>query len=89
VPPRRRRTSFTVELSGEVDAGYAAAIATQDEAARADTLNAVQERLRADSGNLVWAASDANAAVAATVTGVQAALPNTSAWARFDRGVLG
>jgi peptide/nickel transport system substrate-binding protein len=81
--------NYTGYRSAEVDAGYAAAIATRDEAARAAALDAVQARLRADSGNLVWAASDATAAVAAGVTGMVAARPNTAAWARFDKAVLG
>lgn len=80
--------NYTGYRSAEVDTGYAEAIATRDEAARAAALNRVQGLLRAESGNLVWAATDAHAGLAAGVTGVEAARPNTAAWARFDRAVL-
>ncbi|WP_459031299.1 ABC transporter substrate-binding protein [Pseudonocardia sp. DLS-67] len=81
--------NYTGYRSAEVDAGYAAAIATRDESVRAAELDRVQELLRAESGNLVWAASNANAGISADVGGVEAARPNTAAWARFDRATLG
>jgi peptide/nickel transport system substrate-binding protein len=81
--------NYTGYRSPELDAHYAAAIATRDEATRTTELNRVQELLRADSGNLVWAAATANTGVSADLRGVAAARPNTTAWARFDRATLG
>lgn len=81
--------NFTGYRSGELDAHYAVAIGTRDEGTRTAELNRVQELLRADSGILMWAASNANAGVAADVGGIEAARPNTTAWARFDRATLG
>jgi peptide/nickel transport system substrate-binding protein len=80
--------NYTGYRSAELDAHYAAAVASRDEAVRAKELAAVQQLLHDDSGNLVWAASNANSAIAAGVGGVVAARPNTSAWVRFDRATL-
>jgi len=45
--------------------------------------------LRAESGALVWGVRDWNVGVAAGLTGLEAARPNTFAWANFARARLG
>jgi peptide/nickel transport system substrate-binding protein len=80
---------FTGYRDPEIDRLHAAAIAVPDEAARDGIYRRVQELVRADSGMLVWASSDQHVGVAADLHGVEAARPNTDAWARFDRARLG
>jgi peptide/nickel transport system substrate-binding protein len=56
---------------------------------RAQTYARIQQTVRDRSGMLVWAAADNHVGVAAGVTGIEAARPNTGDWARFDRARLG
>ncbi|TCK22847.1 ABC transporter substrate-binding protein [Pseudonocardia endophytica] len=80
---------FTGFTSPEIDRLYAAAVGTPDEAARTAALTRIQELLRSESGGLVWASRDWDVGVAAELSGIDAARPNTAAWARFDTARLG
>jgi peptide/nickel transport system substrate-binding protein len=79
--------NYTGWRDPEVDRLYAAAVSSTDETVRAQSFTRVQELFHGDSGNLVWGSGDWTAAVAADVRGVDAALPNTARWGRFDRAV--
>ncbi|OLL74437.1 MULTISPECIES: ABC transporter substrate-binding protein [unclassified Pseudonocardia] len=91
---RRRLSSadnsnYTGYRSTEIDRLYAEAVADPDEDARAANLGRIQAMLRADSGALVWATSNWNVGIAAGVTGIAAAKPNSHLWGRFDRAAAG
>ncbi|SFM60736.1 peptide/nickel transport system substrate-binding protein [Pseudonocardia ammonioxydans] len=91
---RRRLSSadnsnYTGYRSPEIDRLYAEAVVHPDEPARAANLERIQTMLRADSGALVWATSDWNVGVAAGLTGIEAARPNSHLWGRFDKAVVG
>ncbi|MEU6699226.1 ABC transporter substrate-binding protein [Pseudonocardia sp. NPDC046786] len=80
---------FTGYRSPEIDRLYYDAIGTDDEAARATGFGRIMQQLRADSGGLVWAVRDWNVGVAAEVSGLEPARPNTFAWANFAGARLG
>ncbi|MFP5069552.1 ABC transporter substrate-binding protein [Pseudonocardia nantongensis] len=80
---------FTGYRNPEIDRLYYAATGTADEAARAESFRQILQRLRADSGGLVWGVRDWNVGVAAGVSGLEPARPNTFAWANFARAGLG
>ncbi|WP_308817098.1 ABC transporter substrate-binding protein [Pseudonocardia alni] len=80
---------FTGYRSPEIDRLYYAAVATTDDAARTDAFARILGLLRAESGALVWGVRDWNVGVAAGLTGLEAARPNTFAWANFARARLG
>ncbi|MET0189969.1 MAG: ABC transporter substrate-binding protein [Pseudonocardia sediminis] len=90
---RRLSTSTSNNYTGyrdpEVDRLYAAATAARDEQARTAALVQAQQRVRAGSGNLVWGTSNWNVGIAAELSGVENARPNSHAWARFDKARLG
>ena len=91
---RRRLSSadnsnYTGYRSAEVDRLYAEAVANPDESARGADLTRIQTLLRDESGALVWALSDWNVGVAAGVTGIEAAKPNSHLWGRFDNAAAG
>ena len=79
--------NYTGYRNPAIDALYARAIATPDEAERARAFDAVQALFHDESGNLVWGIGDWNIAVAASVRGVAADEPNTDRWGMFDRAV--
>ncbi|WP_399894657.1 ABC transporter substrate-binding protein [Streptomyces sp. BBFR51] len=62
---------------------------SRDERQRLALLTRAQKIARDASGLLVWAFSDANDAVARSVSGLRAAPPNSHDWARFDRVRVG
>ncbi|MFP5019589.1 ABC transporter substrate-binding protein [Pseudonocardia phyllosphaerae] len=78
-------SNYTGYRSTEIDKLYAAAVSRRDESARAADLERVQTLLRNDSGALVWALSDWNVGVAAGLSGIEAAKPNSHLWGRFDK----
>ncbi|SFM59948.1 peptide/nickel transport system substrate-binding protein [Pseudonocardia ammonioxydans] len=80
---------FTGYRDPEIDRLYYAATGTADEAARTESFHRVLQRLRAHSGGLVWGVRDWNVGVAAGVSGIAPARPNTFAWANFARARLG
>ncbi|WP_327436540.1 ABC transporter substrate-binding protein (plasmid) [Streptomyces sp. NBC_01201] len=65
------------------------ALATRDEKDRLALLARAQRAARPDSGQLVWGFSDWIIGHSDKLTGVRAAPPNSSDWARFDRVRLG
>ncbi|MEW2357752.1 ABC transporter substrate-binding protein [Spirillospora sp. NPDC029432] len=81
----RNMTGFR---SGRFDRLLDRARTARDEKERQDLLTEAQRILRDESGLLVWAFSDANDGIAASVRGLRAAPPNSHAWARFDRVTL-
>lgn len=81
--------NFTGYRNPEIDRLFSGALATQDEAARAKALSEIQQIYRDQSGKLVWATSNWNVGVGAGLAGVEAARPNSSTWARFDKARLG
>ncbi|MFC5752364.1 ABC transporter substrate-binding protein [Actinomadura rugatobispora] len=82
----RNMTGFR---SGRFDDLLERARTTRDEKRRQDLLARAQRIARDESGLLVWAFSDANDAISASVRGLRAAPPNSGDWARFDRVALG
>ncbi|WP_224387026.1 ABC transporter substrate-binding protein [Pseudonocardia sp. ICBG1293] len=80
---------FTGYRNPEIDRLYHAAVSTTDETARAEAFARILGLLRDDSGALVWGVRDWNVGVAAGLTGIEAARPNTFAWANFARARLG
>ena len=80
---------FTGYRNPEIDRLYYAATGTDDEAARTESFHRILQRLRADSGGLVWGVRDWNVGVAAGLSGLEPARPNTFAWANFARARLG
>jgi peptide/nickel transport system substrate-binding protein len=79
--------NYTGYRNPQIDALYAQAVATPDEAVRTQAFSAVQELFHNESGNLVWGLGDWNIAVASGVRGVDADEPNTDRWGMFDRAV--
>lgn len=65
------------------------AAGTDDDAAPAPGFGRILQRFRADSGGLVWAVRDWNVGVAAEVSGLEPARPDTFAWANFAGARLG
>lgn len=80
---------FTGYRNPEIDRLYYAATGTADEAVRADAFARILGLLRADSGGLVWGVRDWNVGVATELSGLEAARPNTFAWANFAQARLG
>ncbi|ANY07191.1 ABC transporter substrate-binding protein [Pseudonocardia sp. HH130630-07] len=80
---------FTGYRNPEIDRLYYAATGTADETVRTDAFRRILELLRAGSGGLVWGVRDWNVGVADGVSGIEAARPNTFAWANFARARLG
>nr|WP_203643922.1 ABC transporter substrate-binding protein [Streptomyces sp. SID14478] len=78
----RNQTQY---VSKKFDALLDRARASRDEQDRLALLARAQKIARDESGLLVWAFSDANDALARTVSGLRAAPPNSHDWARFDR----
>lgn len=81
--------NYTGYLNPRIDALYARAVATPDEAERTRALGEIQQLFHTESGNLVWGIGDWNIAVAADVRGVDAVDPNTDRWGMFDRAAVG
>lgn len=75
---------FTGYRNPEIDRLYYAATGTADEAARTESFSRLLQLLRARSGGLVWGVRDWNVGVAAGVSGLEPARPNTFAWANFS-----
>lgn len=71
--------------SHRFDELLARARSTRDEHDRLRLLARAQRVARDESGMLVWGFSDANDGVAASVSGLRRAAPNSHDWARFDR----
>ncbi|WP_345104076.1 ABC transporter substrate-binding protein [Streptomyces drozdowiczii] len=78
----RNQTQYA---SKKFDALLDRARTSRDDTERLGLLARAQKLAREESGLLVWAFSDANDAVAASVRGLRAAPPNSHDWARFDR----
>ncbi|MCD2197376.1 ABC transporter substrate-binding protein [Actinomycetospora endophytica] len=79
--------NYTGYRNPQIDALYAQAVATPDEAERVRAFSAVQQLFHGESGNLVWGIAGWNVGVAADVRGVEADEPNTDRWGMFDRAV--
>ncbi|MFC8125633.1 ABC transporter substrate-binding protein [Streptomyces sp. NPDC057302] len=78
----RNQTQYA---SKKFDALLDRARTSRDEQERLGLLSRAQKIAREESGLLVWAFSDANDAIARSVSGLRAAPPNSHDWARFDR----
>lgn len=81
--------NYTGYRSAEFDELYGRALATADDARRADLLVRAQRLARESSGNVVWGFSGWNVATSTAVSGVRGAPPNSLDWARFDRVSVG
>lgn len=80
---------FTGYRNPEIDRLYYAATGTADEVARTGAFGRILRLLRDDSGALVWGVRDWNVGVAAGLTELEPARPNTFAWANFARAGTG
>ncbi|WP_338051243.1 ABC transporter substrate-binding protein [Pseudonocardia acidicola] len=81
--------SYTRYRSQQADDVFAAALRSPDEAGRAARLAEYQELTRGVSGTVTWGLCDWLVGISAELGGVEAAVPNSVQWARFDTATLG
>ncbi|GAB3543926.1 peptide/nickel transport system substrate-binding protein [Actinopolyspora lacussalsi] len=81
--------NYTGYDSSEFNNRYDEAVATPDERKRDELLTEAQRHARDHSGMMVWGFSNWNVGVSKQVSGLRAATPNSTRWARFDEAELG
>jgi peptide/nickel transport system substrate-binding protein len=81
----RVEASFSKYVNPEIDRLYAQALASPDEAARAEAIGQAMTLVHTDVAAPIWGVSDWIVGAAASVRGLGAFRPNTYEWANFSK----